>query len=90
MGLAATGGAHTVDDIVKLILAGADVVMLASALLQQGAGALSTLTEGLAAWLDAHGSGSVAEIRGLVSQTVVADPAAFERAQYIATLEHGL
>lgn len=88
--LAATGGAHTVNDVVKLILAGADVVMLASALLQQGPTAVATLTEDLAGWLEAHGYRSVAEIRGLVGQATIADPAALERAQYIATLEHGI
>ena len=88
--LAATGGAHTVDDVVKLLLVGADVVMLASELVEQGAAAMATLTEELVAWLDGHGHRSVSEIRGLVSQTAVADPAAFERAQYIATLEHGV
>ena len=88
--LAATGGAHTVDDLVKLILAGADVVMLTSVLLEQGVGALATLTGELAAWLDAHGHRSISDIRGQVSQTAVADPAAFERAQYIAALEHGV
>ncbi len=88
--LAATGGAHTVADIVKLVLAGADVVMLASELLEQGAAAMAALTAELIAWLDEHGYRSVSEIRGLVSQTAVADSDAFERAQYIATLGRGV
>lgn len=88
--LAATGGVHTVDDVVKLILAGADVVMLASELLEHGVAAMAALTAELIAWLDGHGYRSVSEIRGLVSQSAVADPDAFERAQYIATLGHGV
>ena len=88
--LAATGGAHTLDDIVKLVLAGADVVMLASELLEHGAAAIAALTAELIAWLDEHGHRSVSEIRGLVSQFAISDPDAFERAQYIATLGHGV
>jgi dihydroorotate dehydrogenase (fumarate) len=88
--LAATGGTHTVDDVVKLILAGADVVMLASVLLEHGAAALTELIAQLGTWLDTRGYQSVSEILGLVTHTAVADPATFERAQYIAALEHGI
>ena len=88
--LAATGGVHDVEDVVKLIAVGADAVMLASVLLERGPAAVGELTAELGAWLDAHGYASVAALRGAISSTGVTDPAAFERAQYIAALEAGV
>jgi dihydroorotate dehydrogenase (fumarate) len=84
--LAATTGIHTADDVVKLLLVGADVTMLASALYQHGPGHLRTLLDGLSAWLEARGHHSLAEIRGTLSQVSVPDPAAFERANYLKTI----
>ncbi|MEX0868887.1 MAG: dihydroorotate dehydrogenase-like protein [Nitriliruptoraceae bacterium] len=84
--LAATSGVHTVDDVVKLILAGADAVMTTSALLRHGPGHASVLVDGLESWLDAHGYARVADARGAVSQRRADDPAAFERANYLATI----
>jgi dihydroorotate dehydrogenase (fumarate) len=88
--LGATGGVHDVEDALKLIAAGADAVMLASALLERGPGVVEELTAGLGAWLDARGYGSVSALRGLLSAASVPDANAFERAQYIATLEAGV
>jgi dihydroorotate dehydrogenase (fumarate) len=84
--LAATGGAHGVEDVVKLLLAGADVVELASALLARGPGHLRTLRAGLADWLAAREYASVEQLKGSLSQAASPDPAAFERAQYMRAL----
>ena len=80
--LAATTGVHSAEDAVKMLLAGADVVMLASALLQQGPGHLATVLEGIASWMTERGYGSVSELRGSMSQSNVPNPVAFTRANY--------
>jgi dihydroorotate dehydrogenase (fumarate) len=80
--LAASTGVHTVDDVVKVLLAGADVTMSTSALLRHGAIHLSTLRDGLEHWLDEHEYKSVSELRGSVSRLSVPDPDLYERAQY--------
>jgi tRNA-dihydrouridine synthase len=85
--LAATGGVHTAQDAAKLLLAGADAVMVASAALERGPSVFRTLTDGLQAWLDVHGYDSVAQVKGTLNQIAVADAATFERAQYIHALE---
>jgi dihydroorotate dehydrogenase (fumarate) len=84
--LAATGGAHSADDVVKLLLAGADVVMLASSLLRHGPTHLTTLRRDVAAWLSEREYESVAQLKGSMSQAAAPDPAAFERAQYMRAL----
>jgi dihydroorotate dehydrogenase (fumarate) len=84
--LAATGGVHTAEDAVKLLLVGANVTMLASALLLHGVGRLHTIKENLVAWLETHEYDSVAQLRGSMSQRCVPDPAAFERAHYVRTV----
>ncbi len=84
--LAATSGVGTSDDVVKLLLAGADAVMLASALLRQGPGLLSELTDGLTAWLEEREYASVDQLRGSMSQETCGDARAFERAQYVRAL----
>jgi dihydroorotate dehydrogenase (fumarate) len=81
--LAATGGVNDADDVVKLVLAGADVVMVASALLRHGPERASNLVGGLADWLEEHEYASVDQARGSLSQVSSRDPAAFERAQYL-------
>jgi len=90
LSLAAGGGVHTGDDVVKLLLAGADVVTVASAALEGGPRVFETLHSSLRAWLERRGCESVDRMRGLLSQRAVADPAAFERAQYVQALEHGV
>jgi dihydroorotate dehydrogenase (fumarate) len=86
--LAATSGVHTAQDALKLILAGADVVMMTSALLRHGPEYLGIVQDGVAAWLEAGGYASVAEARGSLSQAASPDPAAFERANYMAALSN--
>lgn len=81
--LAATSGVHTHEDIVKLLLVGADVTMMCSALLRHGIGHLRDVEGGLRYWMEKHQYKSIAEMRGNLSQLRCPDPAAFERAQYL-------
>ena len=81
--LAATSGVHHAIDIVKLLMAGASVTMVCSALLRQGISYLSRLEHDLAAWLEAHDYESVSQLQGCMSQLNCSDPSAFERAQYV-------
>ncbi len=81
--LAATGGVATGEDVIKAILAGADVVMVASALIRHGAGYLSRLRDDLDEWLENRGEPSVSTVRGRLSQIACGNPRAFERAQYV-------
>lgn len=84
--LAATTGVHDHLDVVKLLLAGADVTMMASVLLRHGSGRLREIHDGLVEWLDIHEYESVEQMKGSMSQAGVPDPAAFERANYMETL----
>ncbi|HEV8652870.1 MAG TPA: dihydroorotate dehydrogenase-like protein [Actinomycetes bacterium] len=84
--LAASTGVHTPEDAVKALLAGADVVMMTSALLRHGPGHVRTVEAGLRAWLERHGHQNVGEVRGRLSQRAVRDPAAYERANYLRML----
>jgi dihydroorotate dehydrogenase (fumarate) len=81
--LAATSGVHHAIDIVKLLMAGASVTMVCSALLRQGISYLSRLEHDLAAWLEAHDYESISQLQGCMSQLNCSDPSAFERAQYV-------
>jgi len=85
--LAATGGAHTPDDVLKLLLAGADCVMLASSLLAKGPGHVGTLVRGVQAWMAEREYSSVAQMKGSLSQQSCPDPEAFERANYMKALK---
>lgn len=85
-GLAATSGIHAGADAVKALAVGADVAMMTSALLRHGPEHIRTVTDQLRAWLDEREYESVAELRGSASRATVADPSAFERANYMATL----
>ena len=81
--LAATGGIHSATEIVKLLMAGANVTMVCSALLRYGIAHLTTLEQQLAVWMESHKYESVNQLQGCMSQLNCSDPAAFERAQYI-------
>jgi dihydroorotate dehydrogenase (fumarate) len=87
LSLAATGGAHTADDVLKLLLAGADSVMLASSLLIHGPGHVGTLVRGVHDWMAAREYTSVAQMKGSLSQQSCPDPDAFERANYMKALK---
>ncbi len=79
LSLGATGGVHTPEDAIKLLLAGADVVHLCSLLLEQGSQAIGNIVSGVEEWMEEQGFESVEEFRGRVSQRSVADPSEFER-----------
>ena len=89
--LAATTGVTSADEVVKYLLAGADVVMTTSALLRHGVDYVAVLLAGLTSWLRAREFASVNHMRGIMSQQRVQDPQAFERANYIKILQgyHG-
>jgi len=84
--LAVTTGVHTGADAARCLLAGADVAMMTSALLLNGPGHVAAVEHELVAWAVESGFESVAQLRGSVSQRHVADPSAFERANYMAAL----
>jgi dihydroorotate dehydrogenase (fumarate) len=84
--LAGTSGVHTPDDVVKLILAGADAVMTASTLLYHGPTYFRFLLDGLRSWLDDRGHASLAVVKGRLSARNYADPSAFERANYVRAI----
>ena len=81
--LAASTGVETPEDVLKLLLVGADVTMTASALLRHGPAYVRTLIDGLPTWLEQKGYRSVPEMKGSLSMRNCPDPAAFERANYL-------
>jgi len=85
--IAATTGVETAEDVVKYLLAGADVVMTTSSLLRHGPEQMRRLVEGLSDWLDARGVSSPEAIRGKLSHCRASDPEAYERANYIKVLQ---
>ncbi|HEY7605994.1 MAG TPA: dihydroorotate dehydrogenase-like protein [Actinomycetes bacterium] len=84
--LAASTGVHTAADAVKVLMAGADVAMMTSALLRHGPEHLRTVEAGLQDWLEEHGMQTVGHLRGMRNQRSIRDPAAWERANYITML----
>lgn len=85
--LAAGTGVDTADEVIKYLLAGADVVMTTSALLRHGIEHVRVLRQGLVAFLEARELGGVSEIRGRLSHRRVADPVAYERGNYVSILQ---
>ena len=83
---AATSGVHSGDDAAKLLLVGANVTMMASALLKNGIGHMATVEGQLRAWMEKHEYESVMQMRGAMSQVHSESPASFERAQYIKAI----
>jgi len=81
--LALSSGVHTAEDALKGVLAGAKVVMLASALLMHGISRLGEIRTRMLQWMEAHEYESITQMCGSVSQKSVAYPAAFERASYV-------
>lgn len=86
--LAATGGIHTAEDVIKMTMAGADVTMMASALLQHGINHLRLVQRDLLQWMEQNEYNSLTEMRGSMSQRHVSDASAFERAQYMRAVTH--
>jgi dihydroorotate dehydrogenase (fumarate) len=84
--LALTTGIHTAEDVVKAIMAGADIANLASVLLEQGVGKIGDLLSGVSQWMAVHEYESVDQMKGALSQRSCPEPAAFERANYMKVL----
>jgi dihydroorotate dehydrogenase (fumarate) len=89
--LAASSGVHDAEDVIKLLMVGANVTMLCSSLLRNGVNHLRHVERGLVDWMEIHEYESVRQMRGSMSQQRCPDPSAFERAQYmraVKSLEH--
>lgn len=84
--LAATSGIHTAEDVLKMLMVGADVTMMCSALLRNGPQHLAKVLADLERWMLEHEYVSVAQMKGSMSQKSVSDPSAFERANYMKAL----
>jgi dihydroorotate dehydrogenase (fumarate) len=85
--LAATSGVHSPEDVVKLLMVGADVTMLCSALLRNGISHLQHIERGLLEWMEKHEYESVQLMKGSMSQIRCPNPSAFERAQYMKAVK---
>ena len=85
--LAATTGVHSPVEAIKYVMAGADVVMSTSAVLQQGPAFLTRLVADVSGWMEKKGYASVAQMRGSMSQQSIPDSTAFVRGNYIRVLE---
>jgi dihydroorotate dehydrogenase (fumarate) len=89
--LAATSGVHEAPDVIKLLMAGANVTMMCSALLRNGINHLQQVEKGMVDWMQEHEYESVQQMQGSMSQLRCPDPGAFERAQYmraVKSLQH--
>ena len=84
--LAATSGIHRAEDSLKALLVGANVTMMASALLTGGPSELTRIERGILEWMDENEYESLRQLVGSVSRGAVADPAAYERGNYLKTL----
>lgn len=84
--LAATSGIHTAEDVIKMLMAGADITMMCSALLKHGPHQLAEVLKGVETWLTEREYSSVSQMKGSMCQKSVADPSAFERANYMKAL----
>jgi dihydroorotate dehydrogenase (fumarate) len=84
--LAVTGGVHAAEDVLKAMMAGASVAMMTSALLLHGVEHLGRVRRDLLAWMEEHEYASIRQMQGSMSQLAVAEPAAFERANYLKVL----
>ena len=84
--LAATSGIYQATDALKMLMAGADVTMLCSALLARGIQHIRTIEREMREWLEQHGYESVAQIKGCMSQENCPDPSAYTRSQYVRAI----
>jgi dihydroorotate dehydrogenase (fumarate) len=85
--LALTSGVHTFEDVLKGIMAGANVTMMASELLRHGIGRIGVVLDELHHWMGLHEYESIRQMRGSMSQRHVNEPTAFERANYMKELQ---
>jgi dihydroorotate dehydrogenase (fumarate) len=86
--LAATSGIHRAPDVLKMLMAGADVTMLCSTLIRHGVGHISVIEKELVAWMEEHEYESVTQLKGSLSQKNCPAPSAFERAQYMKAISN--
>jgi dihydroorotate dehydrogenase (fumarate) len=86
LSLAATSGIHRATDAIKMLMAGADVTMLCSAILRHGAKHITVVESEMRTWLEEHEYESVQQLQGSMSQKNCPDPAQFERAQYMRAI----
>jgi dihydroorotate dehydrogenase (fumarate) len=84
--LAATSGIHRASDVLKMLMVGADVTMLCSTVIRHGIPQIAMIERELVDWLEEHEYESVSQLKGSLSQKNCAEPAAFERAQYMKAL----
>ena len=84
--LAATSGVHTAKDVLKALMAGADVAQMCSVLLREGPARLGVILQDLENWMREHEYESVEQMKGSLSHRACPDPSAFERANYMKTL----
>ncbi|NLC09593.1 MAG: dihydroorotate dehydrogenase-like protein, partial [Gammaproteobacteria bacterium] len=84
---AVTGGIHTVDDVLKALMAGADITHVCSVLLKEGPSAISRLLHDLEQWMDDNEYESVAQLKGSVSRQRAIDPSAYDRANYVEVMK---
>ena len=85
--LAATSGIHTAQDVIKMLMAGANITMLCSTLLRHGIDHISLIEQRLRQWMEEREYESVRQMRGSMSQVHCENPAEFERAQYVRALQ---
>ncbi|MFQ5754155.1 MAG: dihydroorotate dehydrogenase-like protein [bacterium] len=85
--LAATSGIHQPQDVLKMLMAGANVTMLCSVLLKHGIEQIEVIEQGLRQWMEENEYESVQQMQGSMSQINCADPSTFERAQYMKALK---
>ena len=85
--LAATSGIHSHQDIIKVMMAGADAAMVCSELLVNGVGRITAMLKGMEEWMKENEYSSIQMMKGSMSQKSCAEPAAFERANYMKTLQ---
>jgi len=84
--LAATSGIHSSEDALKILMAGANVTMMCSALYKNGIHHIKDVEQGMLRWMEQHEYDSVHQMQGSMSQLRCADPSAFERAQYMRAI----
>jgi dihydroorotate dehydrogenase (fumarate) len=84
--MAVTGGVHTALDVLKSMMAGAKVAMMTSALLRNGIDYATRIERDLVEWMEKHEYDSIRQMQGSMSARNVADPAAFQRANYMKVL----
>lgn len=84
--IAVTGGVHSAQDVLKSVMAGGQIAMLASVLLANGVSQLTTIQSDLVQWMEEHEYTSIWQMRGSLSRQSVPNPVTFERGNYIKTL----